>query len=55
VKGAENTAAPNMIVDEVFPWQIRQREDNPKVREEMRRRKLTEQYLKQRYNRKRDR
>lgn len=55
MKGAENTAAPNMIVDEVFPWQIRQREDNPKVREEMRRRKLTEQYLKQRYNRKRDR
>ena len=34
---------------------IPQREDNPEVREEMRRRELTEQYLKQRYNRKRDR
>ena len=55
MNGAENTAAPNMIVDEFFPKHIRQREDNPKVREEMRRRKLTEQYLKQRYNRKRDR
>lgn len=55
MKGAENTAAPNMIVDEFFPKRIPQREDNPKVREEMRRRELTEQYLKQRYNRKRDR
>ena len=55
MKGAENTAAPNMIVDEFFSKHIRQREDNPKVREEMRRRKLTEQYLEQRYNRKRDR
>lgn len=55
VKGAENTAAPNMIVDEVFPKHIRQREDNPKVREVMRQRELTEQYLEQRYNRKRDR
>lgn len=52
MKGAENTAAPNMIVDEFFPKHIRQREDNPKVREEMRRRKLTEQYLEQRYSRK---
>lgn len=52
MKGAENTAAPNMIVDEFFPKHIRQREDNPKVREVMRQRKLTEQYLKHRYNRK---
>lgn len=55
MKGAENTAAPNMIVDEFFPKRIRQREDDPKVREVMRQRKLTEQYLKHRYNRKRDR
>lgn len=55
MKGAENTAAPNMIVDEFFPKRITQREDNPEVREVMRRRELTEQYLKQRYNRKRDR
>ncbi len=55
MKGAENTAAPNMIVDEFFPKHIRQREDNPEVREKMRRRELTEQYLEQRYNRKRDR
>ncbi len=51
MKGAENTAAPNMIVD-FFPKHIRQREDNPKVREAMRQRKLTEQYLECRYNRK---
>lgn len=55
MKGAENTAASNMIVDEVFPKRITQREDNPKVREVMRQRELTEQYLEQRYNRKRDR
>lgn len=55
MKGAENTAAPNMIVDEVFPRRIPQREDNPKVREVMRQRELTEQYLEYRYNRKRDR
>nr|DAG21194.1 MAG TPA: hypothetical protein [Caudoviricetes sp.] len=55
MKDAENTAAPNMIVDEFFPKHIRQREDNPEVREKMRRRELTEQYLEQRYNRKRDR
>lgn len=55
MKSAENTTVPNMIVDEFFPKHIPQREDNPKVREEMRRRKLTEQYLGQRYNRKRDR
>lgn len=52
MKGAENTAVPNTIIDEVFPKHIRQREDNPKVCEVMRRRKLTEQYLEQRYNRK---
>ena len=27
MKGAENTAAPNMIADEVFPRHITQRED----------------------------
>ena len=55
MKGAENTAAPNMIVDEVFPWQIRQREDFAEIREAVRKYKITELYLTQKYNRKRDR
>lgn len=33
MKGAENTAAPNMIVDEFFPKHIRQREDFAEIRE----------------------
>lgn len=52
MKGAENTAAPNMIVDEVFPKHIRQREDFAEIREAVRKYKITELYLTQKYNRK---
>ena len=52
MKGAENTATPNMIVDEVFPWQIRQREDFAEIREAVRKYRITELYLTQKYNRK---
>ena len=52
MKGAENTAAPNMIVDEVFPWQIRQREDFAEIREAVRKYRITELYLTQKYSRK---
>ena len=52
MKGAENTATPNMIVDEFFPKHIRQREDNPEVREAVRKYRITELYLTQKYNRK---
>ena len=52
MKGAENTAAPNMIVDEFFPKHIRQREDFAEIREAVRKYKITELYLMQKYNRK---
>lgn len=54
MKGAENTAAPNMIVDEFFPKHIRQREDFAEIREAVRKYKITELYLTQKYNRKRE-
>lgn len=53
MKGAENTAAPNMIVDE-FPKHIRQREDFAEIREAVRKYRITELYLTQKYNRKRE-
>ena len=52
MKGAENTAAPNMIVDEFFSKHIRQREDFAEIREAVRKYKITELYLTQKYNRK---
>lgn len=52
MKGAENTAAPNMIVDEFSPKHIRQREDFAEIREAVRKYKITELYLTQKYNRK---
>ena len=52
MKGAENTAAPNMIVDEFFPKHIRQREDFAEIREAVRKYRITELYLTQKYNRK---
>lgn len=52
MKSAENTAVPNMIVDEVFPRHITQREDFAEIREAARKYKLTELYLTQKYNRK---
>lgn len=51
MKDAENTAAPNMIVDE-FPKHIRQREDFAEIREAVRKYRITELYLTQKYNRK---
>lgn len=54
MKGAENTAAPNMIVDEFFPKHIRQREDFAEIREAVRKYRITELYLTQKYNRKRE-
>lgn len=52
MKGAENTAAPNMIVDGFFPKHIRQREDFAEIREAVRKYRITELYLTQKYNRK---
>ena len=54
MKGAENTAAPNMIVDEFFPKHIRQREDFAEIREAVRKYRIAELYLTQKYNRKRE-
>lgn len=51
MKGAENAAAPNMIVD-FFPKHIRQREDFAEIREAVRKYRITELYLTQKYNRK---
>lgn len=51
MKDAENTAAPNMIVD-FFPKHIRQREDFAEIREAVRKYRITELYLTQKYNRK---
>lgn len=52
MNGAENTAAPNMIVDEVFPKRITQREDFAEIREAVRKYRITELYLTQKYSRK---
>jgi hypothetical protein len=52
VKGAENTAAPNMIVDEFFPKCITQCEDSAEIREAVRKYRITELYLTQKYSRK---
>ena len=54
MKGTENTAAPNMIVDEFLPKDIRQREDFAEIREAVRKYRITELYLTQKYNRKRE-
>lgn len=54
MKGAENTAAPNMIVDEFFPKHIRRREDFAEIREAVRKYRITELYLTQKYNKKRE-
>lgn len=52
MNGAENTVAPNTIIDEVFPKHIRQREDFAEIREAVRKYRITELYLTQKYNRK---
>lgn len=52
MKGAENTAAPNMIVDEFFPKHIRQREDFTEIREAVRKYRIMELYLTQKNSRK---
>lgn len=41
-----------MIIDEVFPRQIRQREDFAEIREAVRKYKITELLFTQKYNRK---
>ena len=53
----QSSAAPrvrNMIVDEFFPKHIRQREDFAEIREAVRKYRITELYLTQKYNRKRE-
>ena len=52
MKDAENTVVPTMIVDEVFPRHITQREDFAEIREAVRKYKITELYLTQKYSRK---
>ena len=52
MKGAENTAAPNTIIDEVFPKRITQREDFAEIREAVRKYRIAELYLTQKYSRK---
>lgn len=52
MKDAENTTVPNMIVDEVFPRHITQREDFAGIRGAVRKYRITELYLTQKYNRK---
>lgn len=52
MKGAENTAAPNMIIDEVFPKRITQREDFAEIREAVRKYRIMELYLTQKNSRK---
>ena len=52
MKSAENTTVPAMIVDEFFPKHIRQREDFAGIREAVRKYRITELYLTQKYNRK---
>ena len=52
MKDAENTIVPNMIVDEVFPKHITQREDFAEIRDAVRKYRITELYLTQKYSRK---
>lgn len=52
MKDAENTTEPNMIVDEVFPRHITQREDFAEIREAVRKYRITELHLTQKYSRK---
>ena len=52
MKGAESTAAPNTIIDEVFPKRITQCEDFAEIREAVRKYRITELYLTQKYSRK---
>lgn len=52
MKDAENTTVLNMIVDEVFSKRITQREDFAEIREAVRKYRITELYLAQKYSRK---
>lgn len=52
MKAAENTDVLNTLVNEYFPKHIRQREDFAEIREAVRKYKITELYLTQKYNRK---
>ena len=52
MNSAENTTVPNAIIDEVFPKRITQREDFAEIREAVRKYRITELYLTQKYNRK---
>lgn len=47
MKDVENTDVPNMIVDEVFPKRITQRENFAEIREAVRKYRITEPYLAQ--------
>ena len=49
MKSTENTA---VLIDEVFPKHVRQREDFAEIREAVRKYRITELYLTQKYNRK---
>lgn len=52
MKDAENITVPNMIADEVFPRHITQREDFAEIRESVRKYRITELHLTQKYSRK---
>ena len=52
MKSAENITVPNTIIDEVFPKRITQREDFAEIREAVRKYRITELYLTQKYKRK---
>ena len=52
MKDAENTAVLDMLVHEFYPKHITQREDFAEIREAVRKYKITELYLAQKYSRK---
>ncbi len=52
MKDADNTAFLNMLVDELYPKRITQREDFEEIREAVRKYRITELYLTQKYSRK---
>lgn len=52
MKSAENITVPNTIIDEVFPKRITQREGFAEIREAVRKYRITELYLTQKYKRK---
>lgn len=52
MKSAENITVPNTIIDEVFPKRITQRESFAEIREAVRKYRITELYLTQKYKRK---